>query len=64
MNLLDKCSKINAWIEGRDFVTPDDVNAVVYDVLRHRIILSFEAMAEGLNADEVIKSLLKAVSLP
>lgn len=61
---LDKCSKINAWIEGRDFVTPDDVNAVVYDVLRHRIILSFEAMAEGLNADEVIKSLLKAVSLP
>ncbi|MBQ2811189.1 MAG: MoxR family ATPase [Alphaproteobacteria bacterium] len=61
---LDKCSKIHAWLEGRDFVTPDDINAVVYDVLRHRIILSFEAMAEGISADDVIKSLLKAVPLP
>ncbi len=61
---LDKCSKINAWIEGRDFVIPDDINAVVYDVLRHRIILSFEAMAEGLSADNIITSLLKAVPLP
>jgi len=61
---LDKCSKINAWLEGRDFVIPDDINAVVYDVLRHRIILSFEAMAEGLSADNIITSLLKAVPLP
>ena len=61
---LDKCSKIHAWLEGRDFVTPEDINAVVYDVLRHRIILSFEALAEGLTADDVIKSLIKAVSLP
>ena len=61
---LDKCSKIHAWLDKRDFVTPDDINAVVYDVLRHRVILSFEAMAEGLNTDDVIKSLLKAVPLP
>jgi len=61
---LDKCAKINAWLEGRDFVTPDDVHAVIYDVLRHRIILSFEAQAEGLTSDDVITSLLKLVPLP
>lgn len=61
---LDKCAKINAWLEGRDFVTPDDVHAVIYDVLRHRIILSFEAQAEGLTADNIITSLLKLVPLP
>ena len=61
---LDKCAKINAWLEGRDFVTPEDIHAVVYDVLRHRIILSFEALAEGLTTDDVISSLLKVVPLP
>ncbi len=61
---LDKCSKINAWLDNRDFVTPDDINAVIYDVLRHRIILSFEAMAEGITVDDIIKALLKAVPLP
>lgn len=61
---LDKCAKINAWLDGRDFVTPDDVHAVIYDVLRHRIILSFEAQAEGITADAVIKNILKAVPLP
>lgn len=61
---LDECAKINAWLEGRDFVTPEDIHTVVYDVLRHRIILSFEAQAEGLTADDVITSLLKAVPLP
>lgn len=61
---LDKCAKINAWLEGRDFVTPDDVHAVIYDVLRHRVLLSFEAQAEGLTADDVITSLLKLVPLP
>ena len=61
---LDKCSRIHAWLDGRDFVTPDDVHAVIYDVLRHRIILSFEAQAEGVTADDVITSLLKTVPLP
>lgn len=61
---LDKCAKINAWLVGRDFVTPEDVHAVVYDVLRHRIILSFEAQASGLSADDIITRLLKIVPLP
>lgn len=61
---LDKCAKINAWLARRDFVTPEDVHAVVYDVLRHRIILSFEAQASGLSADDIITRLLKIVPLP
>ena len=61
---LDKCSRIHAWLDGRDFVTPEDIHAVVYDVLRHRIILSFEAQAGGLTADAVIAKLLKVVPLP
>ncbi len=61
---LDKCSKINAWLDGRDFVTPEDIHAVAYDVLRHRIILSFEAQAEELSSDDVITALLKTVPLP
>ena len=61
---LDKCAKINAWLSGRDFVTPEDIHAVVYDVLRHRIILSFEAQAGGLTSDDIIASLLKIVPLP
>lgn len=61
---LDRCSRINAWLEGRDYVTPEDVHAVVYDVLRHRIILSFEATAEGYTADDIISKLIKVVPLP
>lgn len=61
---LDRCAKIHAWINGKDFVTPDDIQAVIYDVLRHRIILSFEAQAEGITTDMVISKLLKMVPLP
>lgn len=61
---LDKCAKIHAWLAGRDYVTPEDIHAVVYDVLRHRIILSFEAQANGLTADVIISHLLKLVPLP
>jgi MoxR-like ATPase len=61
---LDKCAKINAWLDGRDFVTPEDVHAVIYEILRHRIILSFEAQAEGVTTDDVITSILKLVPLP
>ena len=61
---LDRCAKINAWISGRDFVTPEDIHAVIYDILRHRIILSFEAQAEGYTSDEIITKLLKVVPLP
>ena len=61
---LDRCAKVHAWLEGRDFVSPEDIHAVVYEVLRHRIILSFEAQAEGYTTDDIIASLLKSVPLP
>ena len=61
---LDRCARINAWLDGRDFVTPEDIHAVIYDILRHRIILSFEAQAEGISTDEVIGRVLQFVPLP
>ena len=61
---LDKCAKIHAWLSERDFVTPEDIHAVIYDILRHRIILSFEAQAEGMAADNIIETLLTVVPLP
>ena len=61
---LDRCAKINAWLREKDYVSPEDIQAVVFDILRHRIILSFEAQAEGITADMVISRLLKLVPLP
>ncbi len=61
---LDRCAKIHAWLRGKDFVSPEDIQAVVFDILRHRIILSFEAQAEGVTTDAVIGNLLKLVPLP
>ena len=58
---LDRCSRALAWMEGRDFVTPDDIRAVDQDVLRHRLILSFEAEAAGITANQVIDKLLATV---
>ncbi len=58
---LDRCSRALAWMEGRDFVTPDDIRAVAQDVLRHRLILSFEAEAAGITANQVIDKLLTTV---
>jgi len=61
---LDKCAKIHAWLSNRDYVTPEDIHAVVYDVLRHRIILTFEAQAEGVTVEEVIGRILQLLPLP
>ena len=61
---LDRCAKIQAWLQGRDFVVPEDIHALVYDVLRHRLILSFEAQAGGMTSDDIIAKLLKVVPLP
>jgi MoxR-like ATPase len=58
---LDRCARSLAWLKGRDFVSPDDVQDVVHDVLRHRLILSFEAEANGITKDQVIDSLLQHV---
>ncbi|MEH6562916.1 MAG: MoxR family ATPase [Marinobacter sp.] len=58
---LDRCARAIAWLDGRDYVTPDDVRAVAFDVLRHRILLTFEAEAEGITADTVIQRLIDRV---
>lgn len=58
---LDRCARANAWLRGSEFVTPDDVQAVAHDVLRHRIIVSFEAEANGIDANQVISALLAKV---
>ncbi len=58
---LDKCARVKAWMDERDFVTPDDIRYVTKDVLRHRIMLSYEANAEGISADQVIDQLIEQV---
>lgn len=58
---LDRCARARAWLRQQDFVSPDDVQNVLHDVLRHRLILSFEAEANGIDADRVIDRLLSAV---
>jgi len=58
---IDRCARAHAWLKGRDFVSPDDIQAVVPDVLRHRLILSFEAEANGVTPDRVIEELLTVV---
>jgi MoxR-like ATPase len=60
---LDRCARAHAWLQGRDYVSPDDVQAVAFDVLRHRLILRFEAEARGINPQQVIERLLAAVPL-
>ena len=58
---LERCTRVHAWLAGRDFATPEDVRAVVHDVLRHRIVLSFEAEADGVTKDALIDALLERV---
>jgi MoxR-like ATPase len=58
---LDRCARAHAWLQGRDFVSPDDVQAVAADVFRHRLLLSFEAEAAGVRSDQVIDELLRLV---
>jgi MoxR-like ATPase len=60
---IDRCARAHAWLRGKDFVSPDDVQAVIHDCLRHRLILSFEAEANGINSDQVIDKLLAAVPI-
>lgn len=58
---LDRCARAHAWLAGKDFVSPEDVQAVVHDVYRHRLLLSFEAEARGETADNIIDQLLQRV---
>ena len=61
---LVKSARAHALIEGRPFATPDDVKALVHEVFRHRLLLSYEALAEGWTADRVIDSIIKKVQVP
>jgi len=61
---LDRCARAHAWLDGRDFVGPEDVQAVAYDVLRHRILLSYEAEADGITPDSFIEALLARIAVP
>ncbi len=61
---LDVCARAHAWLNGQDYVAPANVHAVVHDVLRHRILLTYEAEAEGVTSHEVIDRLLSHVAVP
>ena len=61
---LDRCARARAWLEGRDYVLPEDVQEVARDVLRHRVLLSYEAEAEGITPGQVLDALLQRVPLP
>ncbi len=61
---LDRCARAYAWLHDRNFVTPEDIQTIAPDVLRHRIILSFEAEAEGVTPDRCIEELIKRIAVP
>lgn len=58
---LDRCARAHAWLAGRDFVSPEDVQAMIYPVLRHRLMLTYHAQAEGITPSQVIDKLLSLV---
>lgn len=61
---IDRCARAHAWLHGRDYVSPQDIHAIIYDVLRHRILLSLEAEAEDITTDVFISELLNRIAIP
>jgi len=61
---IDRAARAHAWLKGRDYVGPEDIQAVAPDVLRHRLVLSFEAEADGVDAGSVVKGVLDGVGVP
>ena len=61
---LERCARAQAFLAGRDYLTPDDIHAVALDVLRHRVLPSYEAEAEGLDGGAIVERLLQRVPLP
>ncbi|MGR5092238.1 AAA family ATPase [Vibrio maritimus] len=59
---LDRAARAHAWLAGRDFVSPEDIHEVIYPVLRHRLLLTYQAQAEGINGNAVIEELLRTVA--
>ncbi|WDE13318.1 AAA family ATPase [Thalassomonas haliotis] len=60
---LDRCARARAWLNGRDFVSPEDVQAVFHNVLRHRILLTYQAEAEGITTNQLLDHLLSLVAV-
>ena len=60
---LDRCSRVHAWMQNRDYVTPEDIHHVIKDVLRHRIAVSYKGRAEGITADQIIDELISVVAI-
>ena len=61
---MDRCARAHAWLAGNDFVSPDDIQAVAADVMRHRLVLGFAAEADGVGSDEVVQELIRQVAVP
>ena len=61
---LDRCARAHAWLDQRDYVSPDDIQTIAFDVLRHRVILSYEAEADGITPDSFIQELISRVPVP
>lgn len=61
---LDRCARAHAWLSDRDYVAPEDIQTIAYDVLRHRILLNYEAEAEGVTPDTFISELLSRIAVP
>jgi MoxR-like ATPase len=61
---IDRCARAYAWLQGRDYVGPEDIQEVAADVLRHRLVLSFEAEADGIEPDSIITGVLDGVGVP
>ena len=61
---IDRCARAHAWLAGRDYVGPEDIQAMAPDVLRHRLVLTFEAEADGITPDSIIKRVLDGVGVP
>lgn len=61
---LDKCGRTHAWLNGRDYVDPEDVRAIALDTLRHRISVSYEAQVEGVDSTRIVEEILSQVALP
>ncbi len=61
---LDRCARAHAWLAGRDYVGPEDIQAVAADVLRHRILLSYEAEVDGMTSDALVQELILRIAVP
>ncbi|MFQ5580014.1 MAG: AAA family ATPase [Nitrospiria bacterium] len=61
---LDRCARAHAWLEGRDYVAPEDIQSIAFDVLRHRVLLSYEAEADGITPDRFVKELISRIAVP